>query len=364
MSGGPSWSPAPRPGSAARPPRGWPRTAAGYGHEAAGPPRPTDCIPVRPPRGRRAQSGAAEAGRRRSARRRRPPAGAVLCHGSTTAGSTRSTTRWEWEPSLIGFRAELERAILGRLIAELGPPRPVRPGEVPRPIFAAVDADEGPPLSRYLETPGDPRAVPRVRRPSLGLPAEGGRSAHLCDPADRRAGEGGDGRDPGRRVRRRRCERMHSRLFAETMLALGLDSTYGAYVGRLPGDDPGDGQPDLAVRAAPALARRARRPPRGLRDQLAASPNRRYANGLRRLGFGAARHRVLRRARRGRLGAREHRRLRPRRRARPPGARARRPDPLRRPGAAALRGAVRGPDARALQAGRARCSNQLAPRAG
>ena len=66
----------------------------------------------------------------------------------------------------------------------------------PRPTTA-------PSLSRHLERDGHPRADARVRRAPLGLPAQGGRPALVgAAAADRRA-EGGDGRDPGRRVRRR-----------------------------------------------------------------------------------------------------------------------------------------------------------------
>ena len=52
-----------------------------------------------------------------------------------------------------------------------------------------------------------------------------------------------------------RPERMHARLFADAMDALGLDARYGAYLDRDPGRDARHGQPDVAVRPAPAPAR-------------------------------------------------------------------------------------------------------------
>ena len=34
---------------------------------------------------------------------------------------------WEWEPSLLAFRSNLERAFLARLADEIGPPPSVNP---------------------------------------------------------------------------------------------------------------------------------------------------------------------------------------------------------------------------------------------
>ena len=72
----------------------------------------------------------------------------------------------------------------------------------------------------------------------------------------------------------------------------------------------GDYEPGLPLRSAPAPARRARRAPRRVRDDLV-EPNRRYGTRCAGSGSGADAP-VLRRARRGRRGPREHRGLRPR----------------------------------------------------
>ena len=141
----------------------------------------------------------------------------------------------EWDPAVIAFRAELERTMLGRLTAELGEPGPLDPGDVAEAVFAAVEADEGPPLARHIESratleqfrefvvhrsayqlmEADPHtwALPRIDGPAKAAMVE------------IQADEYGGGRS----------ERMHSRLFAVTMLELGLDPEYGAYVERLPG---------------------------------------------------------------------------------------------------------------------------------
>ena len=175
--------------------------------------------------------------------------------------------------------------MLGRLTAELGEPAPLEPGDVSEAVFAAVEADEGPPLARYIESratleqfrefvvhrsayqlmEADPHtfALPRIDGPAKAAMVE------------IQADEYGGGR----------FERMHSRMFAVTMLELGLDPDYGAYVGRLPGSTLatvnlislfGLRRPSAGRWSATWRGSRSARP----------GPNRRYAQGLRRLGFG------------------------------------------------------------------------------
>jgi hypothetical protein len=82
-----------------------------------------------------------------------------------------------------------------------------------------------------------------------------------------------------------RSERMHSVLFAETMAALGLDPSYGAYVDLLPGLTLAG----VNLISYFGLHRRLRG---ALVGHLAAFemtssiPNRRYGNAFRRLGYG------------------------------------------------------------------------------
>ncbi|MCU1450780.1 MAG: iron-containing redox enzyme family protein [Acidimicrobiales bacterium] len=140
---------------------------------------------------------------------------------------------WEWEPTLLDVRRRLEQAFARRLAED-----------VPRSGCADVEGElhrivgsggDGPSLSRYLLEHGtmeqlreftvhrsayqlkeaDPHtwAIPRlVGRPKAAMVAI-------------QTGEYGDGVA---------CA-MHSSLFAETMGALGLDDTYGAYLDLLPG---------------------------------------------------------------------------------------------------------------------------------
>ena len=206
-----------------------------------------------------------------------------LCHELHYGGLEGVDDAWEWRPSLIAFRSGLEDAMLARLTAVVGPPAPFT-GDVGDELFAMAAADDARPLSRYVAAratleqfrefvihrsayqlkEADPHtfAIPRIRGAA--------KSAMVEVQAD----EYGSG-DP---------ERMHSRLFAKTMRALGLDPTYGAYVDRLPAST-------LATVNLITLFSLRRRWRGALVGHLATfeitspEPNRRYGNGLRRLGF-------------------------------------------------------------------------------
>jgi hypothetical protein len=192
---------------------------------------------------------------------------------------------WEWAPSLLSFRAALERPFEAAVAELVAPAEAAELESVGAALQAIVAEDPGPPLSRYMETQGtreqmlehvvhrsayqlkeaDPHswAIPRL--------SPGPKSALLEVQFD----EYGSGSS----------ERMHSVLFAQTMEALGLDRTYGHYIDRWPGVTL------AAVNLVTGLGLHRRR--RGaLVGHLAAFemtssiPNRRYGNGLRRLGFG------------------------------------------------------------------------------
>jgi Iron-containing redox enzyme len=195
--------------------------------------------------------------------------------------------RWEWDPGLLAFRAVLERAFEAALRAVVPPPWSTPPPEVvATALQALVSADDGPPLSRFVET----RATNEQLRELLVH-----RSAYQLKEADPhswaiprlsgapkaalvevQADEYGSGR----------AERIHATLFAQAMAAVGLDPRYGAYVERLPGIT-------LATVNLMSLCGLHRRLRGAITGHLAAFemtsslPNRRYGNGLRRLGFGA-----------------------------------------------------------------------------
>jgi hypothetical protein len=191
---------------------------------------------------------------------------------------------WEWSPSLLELRQVLELAFLERLEAELGPveAEPIRVGEL---LFELEARDDGPSLSRYLELEADAdqfrefvvhRSLYQLKEAdphSWAIPRLTGapKSALLEVQSD----EYGGGRP----------ERIHAALFAKAMRALGLDDRENAYLGQVPGTTL------ATVNLMSALGlRRSRRGAivghLAMFEMTSAQPNRRYANGLRRLGFG------------------------------------------------------------------------------
>lgn len=207
------------------------------------------------------------------------------CYELHYAGLEGVDERWEWSPALLAFRAALEAPFEAAVAAATPANDPRELANVGESLQRIVAADDGPPLSRYLETSGsreqmlehvvhrsayqlkeaDPHswAIPRL--------SPGPKAALLEVQFD----EYGGGR----------AERMHAVLFADTMRALGLDDGYGAYLELLPA-------PTLAtvnLLSGFGLHRRRRG---ALVGHLAAFemtssvPNRRYGNALRRLGCG------------------------------------------------------------------------------
>jgi hypothetical protein len=82
-----------------------------------------------------------------------------------------------------------------------------------------------------------------------------------------------------------RPDRLHAQLFADSMVAVGLDPTYGAYASVVPGYTLGA----LNLMSLFGLHRRWRGAIAGhlaLFEMTSSEPNRRIGDGLRRLGFG------------------------------------------------------------------------------
>jgi hypothetical protein len=194
---------------------------------------------------------------------------------------------WEWDPRLLGLRAELEARFAAGLHELAGPPVPVDPHEVPHLLAAAVAADDGPSLSGYLR--GRPtleqfrefvaqRSVYHLREAdphTWAIPRLAGRAKAAL--IEIQADEYGGGV----------TARMHQELFKQTMRWFGLDLTYGAYV-----DTATAGT--LAVNNLMSFFGLHRRRRGAILGHLAAYemtsslPNRAYGNGLRRLGGDAA----------------------------------------------------------------------------
>jgi hypothetical protein len=193
---------------------------------------------------------------------------------------------WEWDPGLLALRARLERVFDDGLRAALAgwtPPRATAK-TMDLALRAIIDEDDHPSLARYLETRGTEdelrellihRSAYQLKEAdphSWALPRlSGGPKAALVEVQTDEYG-GGDPR------------RMHARLFADTLEALGLDATYGALVDRIPG---------YTLATVNLMSyfglRRARRGAivghLALFEMTSSIPNRRYATALRRLGF-------------------------------------------------------------------------------
>jgi hypothetical protein len=195
---------------------------------------------------------------------------------------------WEWHPDLVAAARSLETAFevaLRRLTADRLPER-VLPDTVPGMLATLIDTDDSPSLSTYLARratadqyaeflahrsiyhlkEADPHswAIPRLSGPP--------KSALVEIQSD----EYGGGRP----------EWMHAALFAASMRGLGLTDAYGHYV---------DAVPALTLAWANTMTffglhRRLRGAVAGhlaALEMTSSLPNKRYGDGLRRLGFGA-----------------------------------------------------------------------------
>jgi hypothetical protein len=191
---------------------------------------------------------------------------------------------WEWEPSLLRLRAQLEHDFEQALRRALPPPDPSTK-DIPTQLKELIGAAGGPSLSRFLEmrAAADQFREVLVHKSayqlkeadphSFAIPRLSGRAkAALVEVQFDEYGGG-------------RAERQHARLFANTMEALGLDSRYGAYLDSIPGYTLAS----VNLMSMFGLHRRLRGAIVGhlaLLEMDSTQPNRRYANGLRRLGFG------------------------------------------------------------------------------
>lgn len=189
---------------------------------------------------------------------------------------------WEWDPGLLAFRRSLESAFKGALVKSV----PAADGEedVPETLRAMAREEGGRSLSDHLADEPElerfkefvmHRSAYQLKEAdphSWALPRLGGRAkAALIEIQMDEYGSG-------------RAERMHSVLFSRTIAALGLDDSYGAYVGRLPGVTLAT----VNLMSMFGLQRRWRGAIVGhlaLFEMTSTEPNRRYGSALRKLGF-------------------------------------------------------------------------------
>jgi heme oxygenase-like protein len=207
-----------------------------------------------------------------------------LCYEMHYAGIEGVDERMEWSPVVLMFRGALEEAFEAAVRA-IVPPREGAPASVGDELQRLIRADDGPSLSRFAEfTATDEQLREHVIHRSAyqlkeadphswAIPRLAG--AVKAALVEIQADEYGGGRP----------ERMHSTLFANTMRGLGLDPAYGAYLDLLPGITLAT----VNLVSWFGLHRRLRGSLVGhlaVFEMTSSVPNRRYGNGLRRLGYG------------------------------------------------------------------------------
>jgi len=210
-----------------------------------------------------------------------------LCYELHYRGLPGVADGWEWEPTLLELRRRLESAFEQAL--ERAVPRPPTEGAADAmdlALRALAEADDSPSLARYIQRQATleevhefvaHRSAYQLKEAdphSWALPRLTGQAKAAMVEIQADEYGGGD------------ADRIHAELFAREMRALGLDSRYGAYVDCLPGTTLAT----VNVISMFGLHRRWRGAVVGhlaLGEMTSAIPNRRYGDGLRRLGFGA-----------------------------------------------------------------------------
>lgn len=190
---------------------------------------------------------------------------------------------WEWSPALLSLRGRMEavfEAGLRALVPDVGPAPTAEDVDL---AIREIAAEDAPGLSQYLQRSAtiDQYREVLVQRSAYQLKEADPHSwamprlfgAPKAALVEIQADEYGGGRP----------ERMHARLFADTMEALGLDSDYGAYLDRI----PARALSTVNLMSFFGLHRRWRGAIIGhlaLFESTSSIPNGRYAAGLRRLG--------------------------------------------------------------------------------
>ncbi|MEU2351342.1 iron-containing redox enzyme family protein [Modestobacter sp. NPDC049651] len=207
----------------------------------------------------------------------------AVCYELHYRGFDDVDDRWEWDPELLRLRAVLEErqtAALRGLVA----PWTVTDEPVDRQLTAVIEADDGPSLSRHLARSGTLeqwreyltlRSVYHLKEGdphTWAIPRLAGRSKAAM--VEIQADEYGGGS----------AQRMHSRLFADMMRDLDLDDGYGA----LWEAAPAVAFASVNTMSLFGLHRRWRGACLGhlaAVEMTSSEPSRRYASGLRRLGY-------------------------------------------------------------------------------
>lgn len=213
---------------------------------------------------------------------------ALFCLYASAYGSVEGILpEFEWDPELIEVRGIIEQAFEAELREYISQPElpDTRSEDVARALFELANADSGPGLPHFVASRATKeqakefliqRSIYTLREAdphSWAIPRLTGRAKAAL--VEIQSDEYGGGRP----------HRVHAEIFARTMRAAGLDSTYAAYV-----DDVC--AIDLASQNMMSMFGLNRRLLGAIVGHLAAFemtssiPNRFYGNGFRRLGYG------------------------------------------------------------------------------
>src|SRR5947207_1556512 len=207
-----------------------------------------------------------------------------LCYELHYRGLPGVDEGWEWQPSLLRLRGVLEDQFEQGLLAAVAlADEDVVLDQVDLAL-RAIAADEGPTLSSFIQREATLAQIREfvVHRSAYQLKEADPHSWALprltgqpkAALVEIQADEYGGGRP----------EWIHAELFARAMRALGLDATYGAYLDLIPGLTLAT----VNQMSLFGLHRRWRGAIVGhlaLFEMTSSIPNRRYADGLRRLGL-------------------------------------------------------------------------------
>jgi Iron-containing redox enzyme len=207
-----------------------------------------------------------------------------LCYELHYRGLPGVDDRWEWDPGLLAYRGGLEREFERGLLDAIPRERDrVPPTDIDLALRAIAEED-GPSLSSYVKVSASLEEVHEfvVHRSAYQLKEADPHSwaiprlwgAPKAAMIEIQSDEYGGGR----------AEWIHAELFARAMRALGLDSEYGAYLELIPGVTLAT----VNLMSLFGLHRRWRGAIVGhlaLFEMTSSIPNRRYGEGLRRLGF-------------------------------------------------------------------------------
>jgi heme oxygenase-like protein len=210
-----------------------------------------------------------------------------LCYELHYRGLQGVDDRWEWAPSLLRLRSDLEDRFERALLEAVPVPSAgVEAADIDlalRAVAAQAEA-QAPSLSTYVRVSATLEQVLEffVHRSAYQLKEADPHSwaiprlwgAPKAAMIEIQADEYGGGR----------ADWIHAELFARAMKAVGLDPTYGAYLDLIPGVTLAT----VNLMSLFGLHRRLRGAIVGhlaLFEMSSSIPNRRYGSGLRRLGF-------------------------------------------------------------------------------